>query len=117
MPLSLVVAVVADALEERAIDIARRQGVEGVTILPARGINFPEHMTFFNLTFEGAEKVLLWITDSTTSGEALAAALNVELDLLKPMSGLAFVARIEHLAGLPVYPFPDDAGPSLTDAR
>lgn len=99
MPLSLVVAVVADALEERAIDIARRQGVEGVTILPARGINFPEHMTFFNLTYRGLETVLLWLAEDADHGEAVAAALNRELDLLQPMTGLAFTLPIERFSG------------------
>ncbi len=112
MSLSLVVAVVADELEERAIEIAVAHGVSGTTVLPAHGINFPEHMTFFNLTYRGVETVLLWVTESVERGETLAAALNRELDLLKPMTGLAFVLGIEHLAGLEVFPF--EAGDAST---
>jgi hypothetical protein len=60
---TLLIAVVSDPLEEQAIAIAREEGLQGVTILPGRGIGFPEHSTFFGLTFQGLEKVLIWITE------------------------------------------------------
>ncbi|HRQ55903.1 MAG TPA: hypothetical protein PLN31_00655 [Azoarcus taiwanensis] len=86
MSTSLLIAVVADELEERAAAIAREEGAMGLTIVPGRGLGFPEHVTFFGLTFRGIEKVLLWVLDSETA-ETVANRLNRELDLLSPFQG------------------------------
>ena len=99
MSTSLLIAVVADELEERAAEIAREEGAMGVTIVPGRGLGFPEHVTFFGLTFRGMEKVLLWVLDSETA-EAVANRLNRELDLLSPFQGLAFCLDIDHAEGI-----------------
>ncbi len=99
MSTSLLIAVVADELEERAAAIAREEGAMGLTIVPGRGLGFPEHVTFFGLTFRGIEKVLLWVLDSETA-ETVANRLNRELDLLSPFQGLAFCLDIDHAEGI-----------------
>ncbi len=99
MSTSLLIAVVADELEERAAEIAREEGAMGVTILPGRGLGFPEHVTFFGLTYRGVEKVLLWVLDSETA-ETVANRLNRELDLLSPFQGLAFCLDTDHTEGI-----------------
>ena len=99
MSTTLLIAVVADALEERAAAIAREEGAMGVTILSARGIGFPEHVTFFGLTYRGLEKVMLWVLDHATS-QTIADRLNRELDLLSPFQGLAFCLEIDHAEGI-----------------
>ena len=95
----LLVAVVADEHEEAAVAIAREEGAQGVTVLPGRGISFPEHITFFGLTYRGLEKVLLWTLDAETA-ETIAARLNQELDLLQPFQGLAFCIALDHADGI-----------------
>lgn len=97
----LLLAVVADELEERAVEIAHDEGAAGVTIVEAHGLGFPEHMTFFGLTYRGLEKVLMCILDHD-SGERIANRLNAELDLLAPFQGLAFCLRIDHAEGVDV---------------
>jgi hypothetical protein len=99
MTISLLVAVVSDPLEEQAIAIAREEGAHGVTIVPARGIGFPEHMTFFGLTYRGLEKTLLWLLDRRLA-ERIAERLNRELDLLAPQRGLAFCLPVGQLFGI-----------------
>lgn len=99
MTVSLLVAVVSDALEEKAIAIAREEGAYGVTILPARGIGFPEHMTFFGLTYRGLEKALVWLLDRELA-ERIAERLNRELDLLAPQRGLAFCVAVDQVVGI-----------------
>lgn len=99
MSTSLLIAVVADELEERAAAIAREQGAMGVTIVPGRGLGFPEHVTFFGLTFRGIEKVMLWVLDSETAG-TIADRLNRELDLLSPFQGLAFCLDVDQAEGI-----------------
>ncbi len=112
---TLLIAVVSDPLEEQAIEIARKEGVHGVTVLPGRGIGFPEHTTFFGLTFQGLEKVLLWITDAEAANR-IAERLNIELDLLAPQRGLAFSLKIDRIAGLaPGHPAAAPAQDSAQD--
>jgi hypothetical protein len=97
----VLVAVVADELEERAVAIVREEGGSGVTILPGRGLSFPEHVTFFGLTYRGLEKVLICVLDQVTA-ERAAERLNRELDLLQPFKGLAFCLPAAETGGIDV---------------
>lgn len=99
MSMALLVAVVADELEERARDIIRQEGAQGITILSAGGIGFPEHVTFFGLTYRGIESVLLCLLDAETA-ERTAERLNRELDLLRPFQGLAFCLPVDQAEGI-----------------
>ena len=96
---NLLVAVVADELEEAALHIAGKEGAKAVTILSARGIGFPEHVTFFGVTYQGLEKVLLWLLDEE-SAQRIASRLNIELELLKPFQGLAFSLPVAASGGV-----------------
>ena len=98
---TLLVAVVADNLEGQAIEIIRREGPQGVTMIPARGLNFPEHITFFGLTYRGLEKVLLALVDETTASRT-AERLNEELKLLEPFRGLAFCMPVSGTGGIDI---------------
>ncbi|HRP75296.1 MAG TPA: hypothetical protein PKZ27_06835 [Rhodocyclaceae bacterium] len=97
----LLLAIVADELEERAIAIAQEEGAHGVTVVPAHGIGFPEHVTFFGLTYRGLEKALMCVLDHD-SAERIANRLNLELDLLAPFQGLAFCLGIDRAEGVDV---------------
>lgn len=99
MEASLLVAVVADELEEQALRIAREEGARGVTILPGHGEGFPEHVTFYGLTYRGVEKIILWVLDETTA-ERIAARLNDELELTRPWQGLAFALPVSETGGI-----------------
>ncbi|HSP01473.1 MAG TPA: hypothetical protein VLN90_08440 [Thioalkalivibrio sp.] len=98
----LLVAVVADELEERAEAIIREEGGQGVTILPGRGLGFPEHKTFYGLTYVGLEKILLCPLDDITA-ERAAGRLNRELELLRPFQGLAFTLKLGATGGMSAY--------------
>ena len=101
MGATLLVAVVADNLEGQAIEIIRREGRQGVTMIPARGLNFPEHITFFGLTYRGLETVLLALVDETTASRT-AESLNEELKLLEPFQGLAFCMPVSGTGGIDI---------------
>lgn len=96
---SLLIAAVSDELEEAALTIAREEGARGVTMLPSRGIGFPEHITFCGLTYRGIGVVLLWVLDGETATR-IAERLNRELELLRPFQGLAFVAPVDASGGI-----------------
>lgn len=78
---------------------AQRSGATGVTILPGKGIGGEARKTFFGLTFEGAQSVLLMVV-----GNHLTAPILKELHqvLVKDNEsrGLAFAIPIEHLTGI-----------------
>jgi len=98
---SLLIAVVSDQLEERAVAIIREEGGGGVTLLPGRGLNFPEHKSFFGLGYRGLEKMLLCVLDATIAEHAVER-LNRELDLLQPFQGLAFCFELDATGGIDI---------------
>jgi len=99
MKFSVLVAIVAEELEDKAIEVAKGAGATGVTILTARGIGAKEKKTFFGLTYEGRESVLIYVLERKLAYEVLKA-LNKELKLEEEDHGIAFTIPIEHLAGI-----------------
>ena len=94
----LVIAVVADALQGRAVAIAQAHGAQGISIIEGRGIGFPEHRVFFGLTYRGYEKVLAFVLDERRA-RAAEAALNYELLLEQRFKGLVISLPIEEAMG------------------
>ena len=99
MKFSVVVAIVADDLEEKAIDSARKAGAGGVTIVSGRGIGAEQKKTFFGLTYQGSQVVLICIVEKRLS-VAIMKALTEELDLKKNSKGVVFTLPLEHIAGI-----------------
>lgn len=96
MKFTVVVAIVPNDLEDIAIDRARRAGAAGVTILTGKGLSAHPRKTFFGLTYEGTQSVLLMVV-----GAHLATPLLKELHAWliegKESRGLAFSVPIDHL--------------------
>jgi len=99
MKFSVLVAIVSEELEDRAIEVARKEGAGGVTILHGTGLGLKEKKTFFGLTFEGRESILMFILERKL-GLKVLKALNKELELEREDHGIAFILPIEHLAGI-----------------
>ena len=99
MKFSIVIAIVSEALEEKAVEIAKENGAGGVTLLKASGIGLNEKKTFFGLTYERAESVLLFILEKRISLKVMKA-LNQELELEESNDGIVVTMPIEHLAGI-----------------
>lgn len=99
MKFSVVVAIVADELEEKAIDAARNAGAGGVTIVSGRGIGAEEKKTFFGLTYQGSQAVLVCVVEKKLS-VSIMEALTQELDLKKNSKGVVFTLPLEHIAGI-----------------
>jgi len=97
----LVVAIVADELQERATQIARQYGAQGITFVEGKGIGFPEHHTFFGLLFQGLEKILIFALDEHRA-RAAEEALNRELTLEQRFKGLVFSLPVEQAMGMDV---------------
>jgi hypothetical protein len=101
MKFSLLIAIVDGASEDKAVDIAKANGAGGVTIMKGAGIGLNEKKTFFGLTYERAEAVLLFVLEKKTSLRVMKA-LNTELDLEASGKGMVLTVPIEHLAGIPM---------------
>jgi len=101
MKFSLLIAIVDDTIEDKAIDIAKTHGAGGVTSLKGAGIGLNEKKTFFGLTYERAEAVLIFVLEKQASIKVMKA-LKKELDLDSTGKGIVMTMPIEHLAGIDV---------------
>ena len=101
MRFSLLVAIVDNKMEDKAIDIAKANGAGGVTLFKGSGIGLNEKKTFFGLTYERAESILLFVLERRTTLKVMKA-LNAQLDLEASGSGMIFSMPIEHLVGIPM---------------
>jgi len=99
MKFAVLVAIVAEDLEEKAIDSAKKAGAGGVTLLDARGIGAKEKKTFFGLTYEGSQSVLICVLEKKLSLRVMKA-LTVELELAKHSKGVVFTVPLDHIAGI-----------------
>ncbi|MFA9461786.1 transcriptional regulator [Thiohalorhabdus methylotrophus] len=98
MRFSVLVAVVPEADEDKALASAKEAGAGSVTVLKGRGQGLEEQKTFFGLTYEGAESVLLFVLERRLSVRVLKN-LHTDLDL-QHSDGYAFSFPVEHLAGI-----------------
>ncbi|WP_018233809.1 P-II family nitrogen regulator [Thioalkalivibrio thiocyanodenitrificans] len=101
MKFAVLVAILAEELEEKAIDAAKQAGAGGVTILDARGIGSEEKKTFFGLTYEGSQSVLVFVLEKKLSVSVLKR-ITRDLDLASTSKGVVFTIPLEHIAGIDV---------------
>ncbi|QGT78945.1 transcriptional regulator [Guyparkeria halophila] len=99
MRFSVLVAILAEDMEEKAIEVAKAAGAGGVTLLDARGIGAEEKKTFFGLTYEGSQSVLLFVLERSLSLKVMKA-LTRELELTEHSRGVVFTLPLEHIAGI-----------------
>ncbi len=99
MKFSAIVVIAPEELEQQAIASAKAAGATGITLLSGRGLGSVPKKTFFGLTFEGSQIILLMVV-----------AKHLELPILESMQallvqeqnsrGIAFTLPIEHLVGV-----------------
>lgn len=100
MKFSVLVAIVPEELEQEAIDAARELGAGGMTVMPARGISNSAKKTFFGLTYDGSQSVLIMVLEKSLSIEILKAIQTVVRVEDDDSKGLVFTVSLEHLAGI-----------------
>ena len=99
MKFSVLIAILAEEMEDKAIDIAKKSGAGAVTILNARGIAADTKKTFFGLTYEGSQSILMCVLEKHLSLQVLKS-LTRELDLDNDARGIAFTMALEHVGGI-----------------
>jgi hypothetical protein len=101
MKFTAIVVIAPDDLEDKVIKHAHQAGAAGVTILPGKGIGGEMKKTFFGLTFEGTQSVLLMVVGTHLSAPILKE-LHQVLVRGTESRGLAFAIPIEHLTGIDI---------------
>jgi nitrogen regulatory protein PII len=96
---SVVVVLVPEEHEDRAIDKLKEAGAVGVTIFKGTGVGLKEKKTFFGMGFERGESMMVCVTERTV-GFKILKKIRKELELDKHGNGLAFTLPLDHLVGL-----------------
>ncbi|CAM5191284.1 P-II family nitrogen regulator [Alishewanella longhuensis] len=99
MKFSAIVVIAPEELEQQAIDDAKAAGATGITILSGRGIGGEVKKTFFGMTFEGSQSVLLMVVAKHLSMPILKKMQQI-LVVEGKSRGIAFTVPIDHLTGL-----------------
>lgn len=100
MKFTAVVVIAPDDLEDTVIEQAQRAGATGVTILPGKGIGGEAKRTFFGLTFEGSQTVLLMVVGTHLATPILKVLHDILIDDDGGSRGIAFSVPIDHLTGI-----------------
>ncbi|MFY9114201.1 MAG: P-II family nitrogen regulator [Dethiobacteria bacterium] len=95
----LIVTIVNKGDSERVVEASRKSGAEGGTILSGRGTGIHERAKLFGLTIEPEKELVLTLIDRELSVEVLAAIVD-EIGLDQPGKGIAFVIKVERVAGI-----------------
>lgn len=99
MKFSVLVAILAEDLEEQAITSAKDAGAGGITILNGRGLGAEQKKTFFGLTYEGSQSVLILVLEKKLSLQVMKRLVR-DLDLNNDSRGVVFTLPLEHIAGI-----------------
>ena len=99
LPLSLLAVMFPDADRDAAVEIVRRGGGAGLTLMDARNATTDHHPRILSLHYEGARTLLLAILE-TGHAERLRNTLNNELGLAARGRGLGLVLPLRGVAGL-----------------
>lgn len=100
MKFSALVAIVPEDKEQACIDAARDLGAGGITVMSGRGISNNARKTFFGLTFEGSQSVLLMVLEKKLSIEIFKALQRIIKPGENDSQGLVFTVPLEHLGGI-----------------
>src|SRR5690606_18395094 len=95
----VVVAITPEDMEDQAVQRAQAEGATGVTVLSGKGLSAVARKSFFGLTFEGSQSVLVMVV---ARGVAMGI-LKALRELLKRNGDsqvLSFRLQIEHVDDL-----------------
>ncbi|MCC5855748.1 MAG: transcriptional regulator [Idiomarina sp.] len=100
MKFSVLVAIVPEELEQASIDAARECGAGGITVLSGRGIANEAKKSFFGLSYDGCQNVLMMVLEKGLSLQVLKAIQEILNPDGNDSKGLVFTFGLEHLGGI-----------------
>lgn len=95
----LVVTIVRKGWAERVLKAATAAGAEGATILGGRGTGVHEQKKLLGIPIEPEKEIILTLITCDRT-EAVLARIIDEADLDKPGTGIVFVLKASHVAGI-----------------
>jgi len=95
----LIVTIVQKGNASRVLAAARKEGLEGETILPGRGTGIHEYKKLFGITLDPEKEVILSLV-SREFLEPVLKAFEKSADLSKPGKGIGFVLDVPRAAGI-----------------
>lgn len=99
MKFSAVLLIVPEDDENRAVDIVKRAGATGITILKGKGLRHNDRKTFLGLGLERKESLLLCVVEKQLAMRILRTVKN-ELKMDLPGGGLAFSLPLDSVVGI-----------------
>lgn len=95
----LIVTIVNKGDSERVVEASRNSGAEGGTILSGRGTGIHEQAKLFGMTIEPEKELVLTLIKEKLTSRVLEAIVD-EIQLDRPSKGIAFVIKVERVAGI-----------------
>lgn len=95
----LIVTIVNKGDAEKVVEASRRAGASGGTIMFGRGTGIHERLKLFGITIEPEKEIVLTLIDQEHTDPVLEAIIQ-EVELNKPGKGIAFVLKVEKVAGI-----------------
>ncbi|MBF0183367.1 MAG: P-II family nitrogen regulator [Magnetococcales bacterium] len=99
MKFKMVIIITASELADQLVDIAKKAGATGATIVPGRGTGIHEALTFFGLSLDSQRSIILTVV-SEACAAAVLYAVREEGNFKKPGTGIAFSFPLDHVLGM-----------------
>jgi nitrogen regulatory protein PII len=95
----LIVTIVNKGFATDVVDVSRKAGAEGGTIVPGRGTGIHEDSKIFGIPIEPEKEIVLTLINQKKT-ETVLQAIEKELSLDDPGKGIAFVLDVRKVAGI-----------------
>ncbi len=99
----LIVSIVNKGHADFIVDISKKAGADGGTIVYGRGTGIHEKAKLFSMLIEPEKEIILTLTKKSDTEKVLNAIVT-EGELSKPGNGVAFVMEVEKTAGICIDP-------------
>lgn len=95
----VILAIVNSGYADQVMEVARKKGVRGGTILNARGVVKEDAAAFFGITLHADKEVLMMVVEKAIRDSVLNAIYEA-MDMSKKAKGIAFALPVSDVAGL-----------------
>ena len=95
----VIFAIVNAGFAEEAMEVARKQGARGGTILNGRGVAREKEAAFFGITIHAEKEILMLVVEKNIRDKILNA-LYTEMGMDQKAQGIAFSLPVSDVAGL-----------------
>ena len=95
----VIFAIVNEGFADDVMDVARKNGARGGTILNARGVAKEDAAAFFGITLHSEKEILMIVVEKDIR-DGVLNAIYQEMGMAKAAQGIAFSLPVSDVAGL-----------------